>query len=317
MTARPAPSRRAYLRHTVLAAATLALLALLAQRVAWDQLGDAVRSADPGYLAAGSLIVLAFPFLNAARWLAVLRSQGIAMSYARCVRVSLAVWPVGTLTPAKAGEFLKAAALRGEAPMDQVLGTALSERVIDVGVLGAFALAGGLMAAQPASVVIGAGALLAAAATAPILAIVASALERGTKLPLANKLRALVAVFPALLRRPSHLLACVAASGVNWFLSIIQLWLLLRAFGSAVAVGSLLGALPTATFAGLLPVTIAGAGTRDAALLALVAEDPARLLAAGIVYTLTGYFGLGILGLPFLKELRGASPQPSSEPATE
>jgi uncharacterized membrane protein YbhN (UPF0104 family) len=278
-------------------------------------LGEAVRAADPTYLAAGSLIVLTFPFLNAARWLAVLRSQRIAMTYARCVRISLAVWPVGTLTPAKAGEFLKAAALRGEAPMDQVLGTALSERVIDVGVLGAFALAGGLAASQPAASLVGAGALLAAIATAPILSLVARALERGTRLPMASKLRALIAVFPALLRQPLHLAGCVAASATNWFLSIIQLWLLLRAFGSAVGFGALVGALPAATFAGLLPITIAGAGTRDAALLALVGEDPARLLAAGIVYTLTGYFGLGILGLPFLKELRGSNPPAPTEAA--
>ena len=269
------------------------------------------------YLAAGSLIVLAFPFLNAARWLAVLRSQGITMSYARCVRVSLAVWPVGTLTPAKAGEFLKAAALRGEAPMDQVLGTALSERVIDVGVLGAFALAGGLAASQPASALVGGGALLAALAAAPVLAVIAKSLDQGKRVPLAGKLRALIAVFPSLLRQPAHLGACVAASAANWFLSIVQLWLLLRAFGSTIGMGALVGALPAATFAGLLPITIAGAGTRDAALLALVGEDPARLLAAGIVYTLTGYFGLGILGLPFLKELRGATPPAPTEPATQ
>jgi hypothetical protein len=47
---------------------------------------------------------------------------------------------------------------------------------------------------------------------------------------------------------------------------------------------------------------VAGAGTRDGALLLLGAGriDQAALLASSLVYTLFGYFFLGAAGLPFL-----------------
>mgnify|MGYP006311400611 CR=1 FL=1 len=55
----------------------------------------------------------------------------------------------------------------------------------------------------------------------------------------------------------------------------------------------------------LLPVSLAGMGTRDAALLYLSRGliEPPALLASSIVYTFLGYFLMGALGLPFLDAL--------------
>lgn len=282
---------------------SLLILGALAWRVEWGALGRTLAAGDAALLAGSSALCLLFPFLNAARWLAVLRALGIDPGYARALRITLAVWPVGTLTPAKAGEFLKAAAIGDLAPLPKAVGSALSERVVDVGVLGALGLAGGLASGGHAAALVGAGALGCALMAVPVLHVAERALE-GSARPMAVKLSALAGTLPALARKPGHLAACAAFSAVNWGLSILQLHLLLEAFGSRSELSSVCGALPAATFAGLLPVTIAGAGTRDAALAVLLAEDPARLLAAGIVYTLTGYFALGIVGLPFLGELR-------------
>ncbi len=291
------------LRHAALAGMTVLILAALAWRVEWRALGAALSAGDAGLVAASSALCLLFPLLNAVRWLAVLRALGIDPGFARTLRITLAVWPVGTLTPAKAGEFLKAAAIRDLAPMPSAMGSALSERVVDVGVLGALGLAGGIASHSPPAACVGGAALLAAALAVPALHF-AERFTAASDRPLARKLSALAGTLPALVRSPRHLALCAGASAVNWGLSIVQLHLLLSAFGSKPSLAAVTGALPAATFAGLLPVTIAGAGTRDAALAVLLSEDPARLLAAGVVYTLTGYFGLGIVGLPFLGELR-------------
>ena len=66
-------------------------------------------------------------------------------------------------------------------------------------------------------------------------------------------------------------------------------------------------AMPVAIFVGLLPVTLGGMGTRDAAMLVLFADygDPAQILAAGLLYSLLSYWVLGVLGLPFARRALG------------
>lgn len=283
----------------MLAASSLVILLLLASLVDWGNLGAVVREAAPFPLFAAFLLTLFFPVLNALRWLAVVRATGEVMSFGRSFRITMACWPVGTLTPGKAGEMLKGAALSDRTAG---LGTVFTERVIDVAVLGVYgvlfgALAGSLWAVVGGLVGLGGAAfiLLGARAAIPLL---------GEK-KLAGKLRAFLAVSPMLFARPRLLVACVLASALNWFLSMAQLWFLLLAFGAPAPWVLIVGILPAATFAGLLPLTIAGAGTRDSALLLLAAGriDAAALLASSIAYTLLGYFFLGVAGLPFLGAL--------------
>lgn len=278
--------------------------------VDWARVAQVVAEAQPALLAAGALIVLTFPPLNAVRWWSVLRAVDIPLSYAECLRVTLACWPLGTLTPAKAGEFLKANAVRDHAPLSRGIGTALAERVIDVGVLGLYGVVFGIAVGAWVAAAVGLAALGAASvacvALGPVAALV---VRRRPDSGLARKLANLLEVLPALIARPKWLFLCAGSSALNWFLSMAQLWLLLQAFGAPTSLTLLAAILPAATFAGLLPITIAGAGTRDGMLLLLAqgAVSPPALLAASTVYTLTGYFGLGVLGLPFLKHLRLAA----------
>ncbi|MDX2177482.1 MAG: lysylphosphatidylglycerol synthase transmembrane domain-containing protein [Candidatus Sumerlaeia bacterium] len=294
------------MKRALAAAATIVLLALLANLVEWRALGGVFSRAHPAWLAPGCAIVLLFPLLNAARWQAALEAVGVRMGFAECLRVTMAVWPVGTLTPAKAGEFLKALAVRPGGTLGQGVGSALAERVVDVGVLGAFGAAFGLAAGSAPAALAGAAALAAALAAFGLARPLSRRFAAARPGKLAEKLLRLAEALPALARSPGCFARCAGASALNWFLSMLQLWLLLRAFGAPSPLVLVVGVLPAATFAGLLPVTVAGAGTRDAALLALThgAIDGPALLAAGVVYTLTGYFALGVLGLPQLARLR-------------
>jgi uncharacterized membrane protein YbhN (UPF0104 family) len=182
------------------------------------------------------------------------------------------------------------------------LGSAIVERVIDVAVLGVFGLLGGLLVWHGLAILGGLFGLGAALGVILFGGVVAGLLKDK---PLGNKLQGFIRVFPRLLKSPRLLLGCVAASGVNWFLSMLQLHWLLLAFGADSSLLLIAAILPAATFVGLIPITPAGMGTRDGALLLLAAGalDPAPLLAASIVYTLFGYFFLGACGLPFLNHL--------------
>ncbi|MCC6546436.1 flippase-like domain-containing protein [Candidatus Sumerlaeota bacterium] len=279
---------------------TLVILGVLATTVDWRRLWNAFLGADGEMLFLSLVLTVFFPVLCTTRWLAVLKSQGVKMPFGRAFRIVMACQPVGNLTPGKAGDFIKGTVC----PSRSVgLGTVLAERVVDVAVLGVFGLLFGAIVNSPTAMLgglVGVGGAVAIIVGARTLA----SLIRGK--PLAEKLNGFLLVFPRLARRPRLLAACVLSSALNWFLSMMQLWLLLHAFGEKAPLTLIIAILPAATFAGLIPIpTFAGAGPRDAALLYLTLNrvDQAAMLAASIVYTFFGYFLLGLAGLPFLKEL--------------
>lgn len=86
-----------------------------------------------------------------------------------------------------------------------------------------------------------------------------------------------------------------------WFLHLIQIWLFALALGGNVPMLSNLALAPLAILAGLVPLTFAGVGTRDAALILLYSPylDAAGGAMLGLLCTLR-YLLPGLLGLPFL-----------------
>jgi uncharacterized protein (TIRG00374 family) len=94
-----------------------------------------------------------------------------------------------------------------------------------------------------------------------------------------------------------------------WFLHLVQIWMFTVAIRWSVPFLANLALSPLAILAGLLPLTFAGVGTRDAALvffyakLAAPGQHPymteAAAAALGVLCTLR-YVLPAILGLPFL-----------------
>lgn len=97
-------------------------------------------------------------------------------------------------------------------------------------------------------------------------------------------------------------LARIAANSIFiWFLHLVQIWMFTVALREAVPFLSNLALSPLAILAGLLPLTFAGVGTRDAALVFLYARymPEAAGAALGVLCTLR-YVLPAVLGLPFL-----------------
>jgi uncharacterized protein (TIRG00374 family) len=86
-----------------------------------------------------------------------------------------------------------------------------------------------------------------------------------------------------------------------WFLHLVQIWMFTVAIRASVPFLDNLALSPLAILAGLLPLTFAGVGTRDAALVFFYAPYMAAPVAAalGVLCTLR-YVLPAILGLPFL-----------------
>lgn len=101
----------------------------------------------------------------------------------------------------------------------------------------------------------------------------------------------------------ARLLTVTATSLFLWFLHLLQIWLFILALNAWVPFLSSLALSPLAILAGLMPLTFAGVGTRDAALIAFYAPyfDAATAAALGVLCT-SRYLLPALGGLPFLNQ---------------
>ncbi|OKH25096.1 lysylphosphatidylglycerol synthase transmembrane domain-containing protein [Chroogloeocystis siderophila] len=98
-----------------------------------------------------------------------------------------------------------------------------------------------------------------------------------------------------------HLLQIAVTSIFIWFLHLLQIWFFILALNAWTPFLASLALSPLAILAGLLPLTFAGIGTRDAALIMFYQPyfNAPTAAALGLLCT-SRYFVPAIAGLPFL-----------------
>ena len=104
-----------------------------------------------------------------------------------------------------------------------------------------------------------------------------------------------------------HLWLIVSTSVFIWFLHLLQIWLFILALKAVVPFFVSLALSPLSILAGLLPLTFAGIGTRDAAIIYFYQDyfSEATGAALGLLCT-SRYFIPALIGLPFLGQMLGA-----------
>jgi len=95
-----------------------------------------------------------------------------------------------------------------------------------------------------------------------------------------------------------------------WFLHLLQFYVFFRALHSEISLFHIFRLVPLAILVGLVPITLAGVGTRDSAMIYFFSpyEDPSLIVGVGLFSSLR-YFVPGILGLPFLNRYLVKNPQ--------
>lgn len=292
--------RRTRWRGLILLALTAATFVVLFRRIDVALVSASLHTIPVGAWLVAFLLTCFFPVFSALRWRLTLRAIGHDVPLVRCLAIILGVSPISAIAPSKAGDLLKAISFRGEIGILEVGGTVLVERVLDVIVLATFALLGSLVTQQTLIIRLAALAVATGSIGLLLLPLLAS---RVSKPVLREKLVRAVRVLHALRARPWLALSVIGFTAVNWLASIVQTHLLLLAVGAQPSFLLTSAALPVAIFVGLVPVTIGGMGTRDAALVTLLtpAVSSAQALTVALLYSFFGYWLLAILGLPFLK----------------
>ena len=105
-----------------------------------------------------------------------------------------------------------------------------------------------------------------------------------------------------------QLLIITSTSVFIWFLHLLQIWLFILALKAIAPFLVSLALSPLSILAGLLPLTFAGIGTRDAAIIYFYQDyfNEATGAALGLLCT-SRYFIPALIGLPFLGQMLSAA----------
>ncbi len=310
------------LRFALTAAVTVAILALLVR--GFGRAGDfvaAARAARPlGVLAAFGASTACL-LLTALRWTLVVAAMGYSLPFGRALEVVLATWPLAVITPSRANDLLRPLAVRDHVPLAVGAGGVVAEKAVDLGLLLAFAAAGAAFNARWAW-----AALIGLVLVAEIV-VVALVLARRSWLARAPLLRRrpqlveqLFQAFSAFGRAPGTLASIAAVSLLIRVFTVVITHALLISVGADVPLVQTLTLWPAAMLVGVLPLTLGGMGTRDAAFLALLAARGTHVAASSVLVATVGYsaiatWSFAVLGLPWMVRetlaVRGKPPAPA------
>ncbi|MHB1036099.1 MAG: lysylphosphatidylglycerol synthase transmembrane domain-containing protein [Pirellulales bacterium] len=246
-----------------------AILAGLYWAADWRAVGRAIVGLDGRLLVAALVLFIPQTLVSARRWQILVRPI-CDISLGEAIHQTLLAAVANLVIPSKLGDATKAGMVGGA--IGPVTCCLVFEKVGDVAALAVFLLVGGLGWQAPGpwiSVAVLAGALV------------------------------LMRFWPnSLAQRAS---VAMAYSLLLWVLHLAQIDLFLQAAGVVVPWPTVLARVPVAIFAGLLPITLWGVGTRDSVLIWMF-SDVASASTMAVVGLLTAlrYLVPGVAGLAWM-----------------
>lgn len=286
-------------RALIAVVVSLGCLSLILTQVDTVALFAALKGISFGGLGLAAVLALIIPTFCAMRWRTVLLALGTELGFGQAYVGVMSAWVGNAVLPSKGGDFAKALIFGKEKSKSVLLVSVLVERIIDLFVLSTLALIGAIHAGwYPFAALIAVGMAIG-------LTIFLRTLTRGLPAPLLKRI-------PQRIRDKFNVgdigvqtrllpLALIWSSGV-WLGAVTIFLILFAALGQPVELARLVGLIPLSLFVGMIPISISGIGTRDGALMYLLANFAASeaILAAGILYTALTYWLPAVVGIPFL-----------------
>lgn len=294
-------------------AASLLILALIWYHIDARAILAAAHGGDPRWLCTGLILIAPLTLMTAWRFGLLSRTTlGIGTS----CRLILAASTLNLILPSKMGDLAKAWVLRNRYGFggQQAIALVVFEKLVDLASLLFWGMAALFVEAQGRLLVLGTvglgGTLALIVAVVSPWALAPAVLKAvGERLPrqagrqavaMAAQWRELTLWF---WHDPGRAVLVCAVSLALWAGHLLQIWIFARALAPTVPLTGSMAAATLAILAGLLPLTMAGIGTRDAALVFLYSAwlTPAQGAALGVLATMR-YLLPAIAGLPFMHD---------------
>ncbi len=280
---------------------TLFIFYLLFTQIDAKSVIQVLSSANLVYILASILVLALIVPIAVFRWQIILKVTGHPLPFWRCFNIFMVALPLTSITPSKSGDVIKAYYLKDEIPMSITIGTVFTERVFDVLSLIIISIIGSIFYFKIEFLVI----------LTPVLLVVTGLLvvisNSNLKIPLIkdswnSKLQNMTHSMSSLTKNRKAFYVVLLLSFVSWILAVFQTVLFFYALHINIPFLFTMANVPIAIFVGLIPVTLGGMGTRDAAIILLFSEyaQANQLLSVGILFSLIRYWIPSITGIPFM-----------------
>ena len=295
----------------------LAVFVAVVERAGPSRIVAVLAQADLHELVWAPVLVIAIAMARGLRWRYVANSVGIPYGFKRATLV----WTIGffasSMTPAKAGDALRAVYLRNETgrPLGECFLTVFVDRMWDLG----FVLVAGIVSALvfsrqyisiPSAPLFIAGTLVIAGAAAlmthrgamrallkPVFMLLTPPRYRDALSTSFHTFYDALREYAASKRRA---LVMAAMTLVGWALIFVLAVFIARALAIPVDASFIVLIMPIVTLVELIPFTVAGLGTRDATVVyffSVVGVGSAQAVGFSIAYLLVGTYLTALIGL--------------------
>jgi len=234
---------------------------------------------------------------SCSRFYFFLRASNEAIAFSKCFNAVVHAFSLNSLIPGKGGELVKAMFLTNEKEkLIRFTAVTFIERLVDLCVLSVFLFIGALLTQDFFWQLVSLGGLVFFGGL--ILSI-----DYAKKIPLiGSKLSCLQNILPALKCNTKYLLAAIGSSFTIWTINIVIINLLMASAQFEVSVDKTIANWPKAILAGIIPISLSGFGTRDAAFVYFLGDsfENTKIFAATFMYTFFMYWYLSLLAFLIL-----------------
>ncbi|MDP3920111.1 MAG: lysylphosphatidylglycerol synthase transmembrane domain-containing protein [Candidatus Omnitrophota bacterium] len=301
------------MKRAIMILLSVGIMAIIFWRIDVQELKRYIVEVDVHWLVLAVMLFIPQIYVSAYRWQMMVADR-ISVSLWECTKLALAAASLNILVPSRVGDLSKPyfmGKIKGW-NMHRGLNVVVFEKYIDLASLAIVILTGTVWSLQADSTTLfGVSFSLAVLAVFPVIYFIR--LDRWAALPFWGRHKILRKMGEFLLESQMYLndiktnhgrvTQIIGVSVGLWFLHIIQFYVFFLAFHSQVSVFDVFRLVPIAILVGLLPLTVAGVGTRDSAMIYLFKplEEVSLIVGVGLFVSLR-YFVPGLLGLPFLNQ---------------
>ena len=245
-----------------------------------------------------ALVPLLF-LCNGVRWYFVLRAAGFFVPLFQVIKVVLGSTSFSVI-PGRIGDFARSYPLRRYIPVPEAIGTIILEKIMDVFVLLGYAAVGFFTLGYVRVALL----IFCFFVAVPVLLTLVATFQKQTisSHKLVQKIYDALGILKRVQSHKLFLLLALLSSVFNWSLAILQFYWLMTAVHAATPFIAAMAFVPLSIFVGLIPITLAGAGTRDAAFVFFLQRyaSSGQSLSASVLYGLQGYWIPALVCLPLL-----------------
>ena len=292
------------IHYFLLVTVTIVIFYFLLKDIGIKKIFEELSKANLILIFLAFLLSLGFVILSGQKLKVFVEMMGYKIGLARCQKITIATYALNIMIPSKGGDFIKAFSLRDILPISQGIGIVILERLIDLFILCLIVLIGSVLLNNQELMLISSSMLLLFMISI-IIMIKLSNLH--IKNNFFKKLNDIGCVAKALFNNKKYTLFIALIGAIIWFGSAFQAYILYRALGENIPFIYTIEVMPIVIFVGFIPITIAGMGTREAALIyffSTYASDSTNIT-VGLLFCLLRYWVLALLGIPFIGHLQG------------